>query len=134
MGIYNTYPTTINNHALPSPTSWTIRTQPIETVMVTESGGDVVDVTRADKMQIDARFRLAEGLTSDASIGQEVQTLRGFATETSPLTVSTYDPATGALATKSMRMRNFTAVLEKKSDLLAGVKGVWDISFSLIEF
>ena len=133
MGIFDTYPITINNHALPSPASWSIALSPVENVMQTEAGTDVVDTTRPGKVQITAQFRLAEGASAQASIGQEVKTLQGFATA-GVLTVKYYDPATAGYITKTMRMRNFSAALNSKADKLTEVNGVWNVGFTLIEY
>lgn len=133
MGLFNTYPITINNHELPSPSSWQISFGVIETVMTTEAGTDVVDATRVGKITITAQFKLAEGASSTDAIGQEVKTLQGFATA-GVLTVKYYDPGTAAYIEKTMRMRDFSATLVAKSDKLTAVNGVWNVGFKLIEY
>lgn len=133
MGLLNNYPVTINSHELPSPSSWQISVGIVENVMQTEAGTDVVDLTRAGKITINAQFKLAEGTSDTDEIGQEVKTLQGFATA-GALTVKYYDPGTAAYAEKTMRMRNFTAQLVPRSDRLTAVNGVWNVSFALIEY
>lgn len=129
MGLYNTFPIVFDETQILSPSQWEETSDVIEEINTTEAGTDNIEVTRYDKLTVSARFKVAESQTG----GEWAKTFKTFSKKPS-ISVKRYDIMTQAYDTRTMRMRDFSAVLVSKSDLLSGVNGVWEISFKLIEF
>lgn len=124
------YPLLFGSTALLFPTKWDEKYEQIENVNVSESGADVVQVTREEKL----RLSLAYKITGD--LLPTFEYYRKHPTDT--ISVSIWDAEGGGTATegyvtKTMRMRNFSKSLVRKSQELGAVNGVWNISFDLIE-
>ena len=60
MGLRSTYPTMFDSTEILSPTSWKESSNVIETVNQSEAGTDLIDVTRYDKLVVDASYKIAE--------------------------------------------------------------------------
>lgn len=128
-GLNNTYPIFFDDTEMLSPHSWNETSEVIETVNSTEAGTDQVDVTRYDKLKISVSYVVAEN-----DNGQEwANILKGFSKQNS-ITVKRYDILEQGYEEREMRMRDFSANLKPKSDMLPSVNGVWEISFTLIQF
>lgn len=125
MSSLNSYPTTINSTAIPVPVSWNETAEVVENVNTTEAGTDVIDVLRVDKLTVNAAFDVSSAWLA---------TFKGWANSTSALTVKIYDAPTDAYVTRYMRIRNFAANLAPYSDRTEGTKGLWNVTFDLIEF
>lgn len=129
MGLLANYPIKINNTALPSPSSWSESSRVVENVLVTEAGTDLIDVTRYDKLEIAVNYKIAES----AAGGEWAKFFKSISVLDS-VTVSRYDILAQDYEDRTMRVRNFRANLVPKSDRLSAVNGVWNISFTLLEF
>lgn len=129
MGLYNTYPILFDTTQILSPSQWDETSVVIENVNQSEAGTDNVEVARYDKLTVSARFKVAESSTA----GTWAKTFKEFSKKAS-FTLKRYDILAEAYEERTVRMRNFSASLERKSDLLPNINGVWDISFDLIEF
>ncbi len=129
MGLYNTYPILFDTTQILSPSQWDEKSEVIENVNQSEAGTDNVEVARYDKLTVSARFKVAESSTA----GTWAKTFKEFSKKAS-FTLKRYDILAEAYEERTVRMRNFFASLDRKSDLLPNINGVWDISFDLIEF
>lgn len=129
MGLYNTYPIMFDTTQILSPSQWDEKSDVIENVNQSEAGTDNVEVARYDKLTVSARFKVAESSTA----GTWAKTFKEFSKKAS-FTLKRYDILAEAYEERTVRMRNFSASLDRKSDLLPNINGVWDISFDLIEF
>lgn len=129
MGLFNTYPIMFNQTQILSPSQWEEKSEVIENVNRSEAGTDNVEVARYDKLTVSARFKVAESPSAGswAKIFKEFSKMASF-------TLKRYDILEQGYEERTVRMRNFSAELERKSDLLPAINGVWDIGFELIEF
>lgn len=118
------YPVKINDVPIPYGT-FTFSPETIENVYQSETGKDIVQIKRLGK----GKYNFTLKLTSEW-----VPILYNFYVLSSPLSVKIFDIGLQEYVTKSMRMRDFNDSLVKKSDKLKGIYGIYDITFSLIEF
>lgn len=96
----------------------------ITTENTTEAGTTDIEILRFGKVTINCQYRCMDEWTS-------------FFVQCSKkpiLTVKYYDPDTKAYAEKSMHMDAITTGLLKKSEDLAVTNGIYDVSFTLVEF
>lgn len=129
MGLNITYPIMFDDTQILSPSEWNETSNVVETVNVTEAGTDSVEVTRYDKLTVSARFKVAEA----ANVGEWAKVFKEFSKKPS-FTLKKYDILEQGYEERTVRMRDFVAELMPKSDLLPSINGIWDISFTLIEF
>lgn len=125
MSRFNDYPIKINNTDLPVPTDWNEFAEVVEVANTTEAGTDIVDLMRVDKLTVSATFDVSTTWLA---------TFKGWANDTSKLTVKIYDSVTNAYITRYMRIRNFNYSLVRYSDKTSGTIGLWTVTFDLIEF
>lgn len=118
------YPVKINDVPIPYGT-FTFSPETIENVYQSETGKDIVQIKRLGK----GKYNFTLKLTSEW-----VPILYNFYVLRSPLSVNIFDIGLQEYVTKSMRMRDFNDSLVKKSNELKGIYGIYDITFSLIEF
>lgn len=133
MGLRSTYPTMFDSTEILSPTSWKESSNVIETVNQSEAGTDLVDVTRYDKLIVDASYTIAETYETGGVGNGWAKTFKEFS-EKASFTLKRYDPLVGGYEERTVRMRSFSAELIKKSDLFDAINGGWRISFKLEEF
>lgn len=103
---------------------WQINKGNIITQNTTEAGTEDIEILRFGKTSIAAQFRCMDDWTS---------TLMAFASQPS-VTVKFYDPETKAYATKLMHMDGVNVSQVKYTDGLDVSNGIYDISFTLVEF
>lgn len=125
MSNLNTYPVQINNTDLPVAVSWNETAEVVENANTTEAGTDIVDILRVDKLSVNASYDVSSTWLA---------TFKGWANDTSKLTVKIYDPVTDGYVTRYMRIRNFSYNLVQYSDKTNGTIGLWNVTFDLIEF
>lgn len=125
MSRFNDYPIKINNTDLPVPTDWNEFAEVVEVANTTEAGTDIVDLMRVDKLTVNATFDVSSTWLA---------TFKGWANDTSKLTVKIYDSVSSAYVTRYMRIRNFNYSLVRYSDKTSGTVGLWTVTFDLIEF
>lgn len=125
MSNLNTYPVQINNTDLPVAISWNETAEVVENANTTEAGTDIVDILRVDKLTVNASYDVSSTWLA---------TFKGWANDTSKLTVKIYDSITNGYVTRYMRIRNFTYNLVQHSDKNNGTIGLWNVTFDLIEF
>lgn len=133
MGLRSTYPTMFDSTEILSPTSWKETSNVIETVNQSEAGTDLVDVTRYDKLIVDASYTIAETCETGGVGNGWAKTFKEFSKKPS-FTLKRYDPLVGGYEERTVRMRKFSADIVKKSDLFDDINGAWRISFTLEEF
>ena len=126
----SSYPLLFGSTALLFPTTWNEKYEQIESINVSESGTDIVQVSRAEKLTLSLAYKITGDLLPI------FEYYRKHPTDT--ISVSIWDAEGGGTATegyviKTMRMRNFSKSLVRKSQELGAVNGVWNISFDLIE-
>lgn len=125
MSRFNDFPIKINNTDLPVPTDWNEFAEVVEVTNTTEAGTDIVDLMRVDKLTVNATFDVSSTWLA---------TFKGWANDTSKLTVKIYDSVFSAYVTRYMRIRNFNYSLVRYSDKTSGTIGLWTVTFDLIEF
>lgn len=125
MSSLNDYPVQINSTNLPVPITWEETANVVENSNTTEAGTDIVDIMRVDKLTVTASFDVSSAWLT---------TFKGWANSTSKLTVKIYDSVTDGYVTRYMRIRNFVSSLVQNSDKNNGTKGLWNVTFDLIEF
>ena len=125
MSSLNDYPVQINSTNLPVPITWEETANVVESSNTTEAGTDIVDIMRVDKLTVTASFDVSSAWLA---------TFKGWANSTSKLTVKIYDSVTDGYVTRYMRIRNFVSSLVQNSDKNSGTKGLWNVTFDLIEF
>lgn len=125
MSNLNDYPVKINTTPIPVARTWNENAEVVENVNTTEAGTDISDVLRVDKLTINASFDVSSAWLA---------TFKGWANETTPLTVQIYDAVSGGYVSRYMRIRNFTNNLVEYSDRTSGTIGLWNVTFDLIEF
>lgn len=125
MSNLNTYPVQINNTDLPVAISWNETAEVVENANTTEAGTDIVDILRVDKLTVNASYDVSSTWLA---------TFKGWANDTSKLTVKIYDSITNGYVTRYMRIRNFSYNLVQHSDKNNGTIGLWNVTFDLIEF
>lgn len=122
----DTYPIIMNGTTIPFfPTSWQRSPQKIQSVNQSEGGKDIVNTTRIDKMSISATFAIADKAW--------VQFFNGL-NDLDVIVVQDYSPSLDGYDRRDMRMVDFTCSARRKSEELASVLGVWDVTFTLEEF
>lgn len=125
MSRFNDFPIKINNTDLPVPSDWTENAEVVEVANTTEAGTDIVDLMRVDKLTVNATFDVSSTWLA---------AFKGWANDTSKLTVKIYDSISNAYITRYMRIRNFNYSLVRYSDKTSGTIGLWTVTFDLIEF
>lgn len=125
MSRFNDFPIKINSTDLPVPSDWTENAEVVEIANTTEAGTDIVDLMRVDKLTVNATFDVSSTWLA---------TFKGWANDTSKLTVKIYDSISNAYITRYMRIRNFNYSLVRYSDKTSGTIGLWTVTFDLIEF
>lgn len=118
------YPVKINDVPIPYGT-FTFSPETLENVYQSETGKDILQIKRLGKGKYNFTLKLTH---------EWVPILYNFSVISSPLSVEIYDIGLQQYVTKQMRMRDFQDSLARKSDRLKGSYGIYDITFSLIEF
>lgn len=120
------YPLYINNTAITmDPKSWSESSEVVENANTTEAGVDVVDVKRTNKLSITASYNVSSAWLS---------TFEAWNRLTTPLSVRIFDAVARDYVTHLMRMRNFSYNYVENSSNTSGTVGLWELSFSLMEF
>lgn len=117
-------PIQFNGQNIIEPVSWAEDSQVIETVNETEAGTDQIAVTRYDKLSVACAFQCSHRW---AKKFKEYSRL-------DEISVSFYDILTETYATRQMRIRDFKVSLVDYSWKTPNTNGLWNVSFSLIEF
>ena len=120
------YPYKINNTEIPFPKTVDDAREVVENVYQSETGKDILQTKRIGKRSVAYTYRL---------LSDWIPTFEAWADSTTALTVKIYDSTQqSGYVEKTMRMRDFHKSLVKNSEDLYGIAGIWDISFTLIEF
>lgn len=117
------FPTLFDGVAMPFPNSWSENSEVVEEVVTSEAGTDIIQVVRYDKLKVSASYKV---LSPQAKVFKE------FSKQAS-IQVSIYDQIEEDYVVRTMRIRNFTANFISGSQVFTVTKGVWDISFDLLE-
>ena len=118
------YPIKINNEVIPEPLSWQEDSGVIESVNETEAGTDLILITRYDKLTVSCSFQCSH---------RWAKKFKEYSKE-NILAVSLYDVLDENYKIRNMRIRDYKASLIENSWRTPGTNGLWDVSFSLIEF
>ena len=106
------------------PQSWDEESDVIENVNETEAGTEQIAVTRYDKLSVSCSFQCSSLWAKkfkQYSMKDEIA-------------VSLYDVVDEAYKVHAMRIRNFKMSLVEHSWKTLNTHGLWNVSFSLIEF
>ena len=106
------------------PQSWDEESDVIENVNETEAGTEQIAVTRYDKLSVSCSFQCSSLWAKkfkQYSMKDEIA-------------VSLYDVVDEAYKVRAMRIRNFKMSLVEHSWKTPNTNGLWNVSFSLIEF
>lgn len=124
MKIEDQYPLMFDNDVLKYPDTFSPEDQTIETVNQTEAGTDQVQLVRTGKVKIS----VAHTCLADDLILYKTYSLKP------KFTLKYYDPTLNGYATKTVRLRGLKYPIVKGSYRLDGVRGVYNVSFTLEEF
>lgn len=97
----------------------------VQTTSQSESGKDLVQITRDSKLTIPCSFKVAD--RAWVKIFKEFSLLRSF-------TLSLYDVIADNYVTYTVRIEDYTHNRVRKSQELTAVKGVWEVAFNIVEF
>lgn len=114
-------PVKFDDVAIPFMSTWSETYDPVEFTEQTEAGTDVIVIIRGSKLRVDCGGRY---LSSD------VKLLEKFRPEEKRKFTLTLSDGT----THEVRMRGYSKSRVQKSETIADTSGIWDVSFSLIEF
>lgn len=90
-----------------------------------ESGKDLVQVTRNSKLSLSCSFAVADK--------DWVKFFREYSLKPS-FSLSLYDPVSNDYLVYTVRIEGYSQSVRRKSNELDGIFGVWDISFTIEEF
>lgn len=107
----------INGIAIPNPVAFKTANTPIENVSQSESGRDLVQVIRIQKLTADC----SSDCTSMWADKLEAYSLMN--TCTVMINGKTY----------YVRIRNFTKTLVEDSEMIKGTDGLWKVTFKILE-
>lgn len=119
------YPLIINDIEIPFAKSDSASYDPIEQVNQSETGKDILQVTRVEKVA----KSFTTGLTSEWE-----PIFRNFQKSMEPLIVQIYDIETHDYKTYQMRLRKLKVSKRQYSEDLEFTDGIYDFSFDLIQF
>lgn len=117
-------PIMFDDEVIFEPQSWEEASEVIENVNETEAGTEQIAVTRYDKLSVLCSFQCSSLWAKkfkQYSMKDEIA-------------VSLYDVIDGAYKVRAMRIRDFKMSLVDHSWKTPGTSGLWNVSFSLIEF
>lgn len=122
----NQYPFVFDTTELPFfPRDWSRSNNPIRSVLQSEGGHDMVQNTRAKKLTISFNAIVADD--EWAGFFETYSEKESFG-------VKVYSPKSHGYDELTMRMEGFSCKAHKGSENLTAVAGVWDVSFTLVEF
>ena len=119
----NDYPKYFNETALFRPEKWTETPQKIINKNQSESGKDLLNVVRKDKMNIACTFACTSAW---AKIFDDFNNLDSF-------TLKTYSPKANAYVERTVYMEGFSSDEEVYSGYVEGTIGLYTVTFNLIE-
>ena len=106
------------------PISWSEDSDVIETVNETEAGTDQVAVTRYDKLSVACAFQCSH---------RWAKKFKEYSRR-DEISVNFYNILTESYTARQMRIRDFKISLVDNSWRTPNTNGLWNVSFSLIEF
>lgn len=112
-----------NNTPILRPIAWSETSNVIESVNTSESGTDIINVVRYDKLTISCEFGCTDAW---AKTFKQFSLLDSF-------TLTRYDVISEAEESRTVRMRNYAQTLLKGSDRLSVSNGLYSITFDLEE-
>lgn len=118
------YPVKFDLETVFTPTSWEESSEVIENINETEAGTDQIAVTRYDKLSVSCSFNCSSVWAAKF----KAYSKKDF------ISVSIYDLIDKVYKVRNMRIRDFKAKLVDNSWNTPGTNGLWEISFTLIEF
>lgn len=119
------FPIYFNSTAIDiKPRRWNVSYANISSSNQTEDGGDHIEFLRFGKYSVSAQFRVTDNWAS---------TLKSFSALPS-FTLRDYDIGQKAYVERTVRMENFAANLIIGSERLNATNGVYDVTFSLVEY
>ena len=119
------FPTYMNGTALSYFPEVEYTPETVENVNQSEAGDDIVQVVRRNKLNSSFSLQLAD--YAEVQFYYQLSLLDSF-------TFKFYSPLANDYVEKTVRLRKFKYKNKKHSDVLDSVIGVWDVSFTLLEF
>lgn len=107
------------------PASWSDSEDPIETLIQSEGGTDMIEQTRTGKLNVEISLKVQD--TTWVKFFKEYERKDSFQ-------FYYFDVETNAYKNKTCRLRNLRKSLVKDSEQLNSTKGVWEVSFTITEF
>lgn len=118
------YQIRMNQVQVPPPTVWDITYDTKETVNETEAGTDQIILTRKNKLSVSATFQVSSRWYG---FFQHLKDEDSF-----PLTI--YNPIEDTTRAYTVRLRDFVPSFVQYSEKNRGTAGLWNITFTLIQF
>lgn len=120
------YPFKFDTTVLPFfPSEWDDSEQPIENIMQSEAGTDIIEQIRVGKLQVELSMKVAD--RAWVKFFKEYERKESFQ-------FYYYDVETDGYKHKTCRLRKLKKSLVKDSEELSAVKGIWKVSFVITEF
>ena len=119
-----TFPIYFDTTELFHPEKWEESFEKVQNVFQSEAGTDIVANVRTGKLHVSAEFRCTD---------TALATFLGFDAAGS-FTLKSYDTATSAYKTRTVRMANLKSTVEIHSDYVTASTGLYTVTFDLIEF
>lgn len=117
------YPYMFDDTAIDFPLTWQESVGTVETVQQSEAGTDIIILTRTDKLSVSVTARVTSAKLAFYDTYSKKKTFR----------LTRYDVVRDMYETRTVRMRNYTRSLMRRSQDLDVSKGIWDISYTLEE-
>lgn len=111
-----------NDKKIPTPVEWNENYEVIENINTTEAGTDQIIITRNNKLTVKCGFNCTHIWAKNFLEYSKADKIN----------VSFYDLLLGESKIREMRIRDFTAFLIPNAWKINN--GLWEVSFSLIEF
>lgn len=123
-GLLQEYPVMFNDVAIPFFYGQE-QFPKVQTTSMSESGKDLVQITRDSKLIIPCSFEIAD--VAWVKIFREFSLLREF-------TLSIYDVIADGYVTYRVRIEDYSHTRMRKSERLTAAKGRWSVAFTIREF
>lgn len=120
------YPTMFGDTSVPFFPEVEVSPKNIENVHQSESGKDVVQTIRKDKLSESVKIKVAD----DAW----VRFFYDLYINADSVAFKQYSPLLQGYDTRTVRITNFSYKMVKHSEILSSVAGVWEMSFNIEEF
>lgn len=120
------YPVYMNSTEIPFfASSWQRKPKKLQNANQSEGGRDIIQQIRKDKMEISVSYDIAD--YTWVKFFEELNEMDSFV-------LKEYSPKLNAYSERTVRIEDFADNPVDHSEKLSSVIGVWNVSFTLVEF